>query len=238
MPFFVLDLFVTSWHKRVMDRNGVGTESEVGMAAPSNLTATCSSTAPGRDVAAAAFRLSPLALRRTDFASLGVEPAAERVRRRCLLSAGMDAGWLPAGRPRTKRRRSARSGRGKRIKEFGFRRNPLRAADSWKTFAWIRLSPALLRCSRALAERPAAWVFGGPPVGLSREERRRGQFRPTRGQTREFGDGSGFNGQFLDSSSRRFSGYLLPEAYQGRAGSALAVSAQATTGETSKLAQR
>ena len=49
------------------------------MEAPSNLTATCSSTALGRDVAAAAFRLSPLALRRIDFASLGVEPAAERV---------------------------------------------------------------------------------------------------------------------------------------------------------------
>ena len=41
------------------------------MEAPSNLTATCSSTALGRDVAAAVFRLSPLALRRIDFASLG-----------------------------------------------------------------------------------------------------------------------------------------------------------------------
>ncbi len=55
-----------------------GTESEVGMEAPSNLTASCSWTALGRDGAAAVFRLSPLALRRIDFALLGVEPAANR----------------------------------------------------------------------------------------------------------------------------------------------------------------
>ncbi len=47
------------------------------MEAPSNLTAI--STALGQDVAAAVFRLSPLALRRIDFASLGVEPEAQRI---------------------------------------------------------------------------------------------------------------------------------------------------------------
>ena len=136
-------------------------KSVVGMEAASKLTATCSSTALGRDVAAAAFRLSPLALRRMDFASLG-----RRTRRRTGLTAlslvgRQGSGWLPrsasADRPRTKRRRSARSGG----KQFGFRRNPLRTTDSWKTFAWILLSWALLRCSRALAECPAACVFGG-----------------------------------------------------------------------------
>ena len=177
------------------------------MEAPSNLTATCSSTALGRDVAAAAFRLSPLALRRIDFASLGVEPAAERVRRRCLRSAGMEAGWLPAGRPRTKRRRQ-READGK--KQFGFRRNPLRTADSWKTFAWIWLSSALLRCSRALAERPAAWVFGDRQ--WARGVRKAAAASSVQSGATS-GDGSGFNGQFLDSSSRRFSGYRLAEAY-------------------------
>ena len=58
-----------------MDRNGSGVESDLGMKAPSDLTATCGSTAMGRDVAAAVLRLSPLALMRIDFASLGVEQA-------------------------------------------------------------------------------------------------------------------------------------------------------------------
>ena len=49
------------------------------MEAASDVTATCSFTGLGRDVAAAAFRLSPLALRRIDFASLGVEPEAQRI---------------------------------------------------------------------------------------------------------------------------------------------------------------
>ena len=179
------------------------------MEAASNLTATCSSTALGQDVAAAAFRLSPLALRRIDFASLGVEPAAERVRRRCLRSQA----WKRVGCRRAGRGPSGGVSAKRRKKEFGFRRNPLRTANSWKTFAWIWLSSALLRCSRALAERPAAWTAFRDRQCLRREESRRAQFRPIRARRSTSGDGTGFNKQFLDSLSRRLSVYRLAEVY-------------------------
>ena len=81
-----------------MDRNGVGMESEVGIEAASNITATCNSTALKRDVAAAAFRLSPLALRRMDFASLGPSNPPPNGFDAVVFGRKAEAGWLPAGR--------------------------------------------------------------------------------------------------------------------------------------------
>ena len=188
-------------------------ESEVGIEAASNLTATCSSTALGRDVAAAAFRLTPLALRRMDFASLGVEPAAERLRRRCLRSAGREASWLPAERIGGQAAdQSGGVSAKRRRKQFGFRRNPLRTADSWKTFAWLRLSRAwlrlsraLLRLSRALAEGPAAWTIFSPRGVRNAAAASFVQSGST------WGTDAGSTVKFLDNSSRRFSGYRLTE---------------------------
>ncbi len=87
-----------------------GWKSEVGMQALSNLTATCSSIALGRDVAAAAFRPRPLALRRINFTSLG--PSKQPPNGFDGVVFGRQAGKrvgcrrsAPADRPRTKRRR-------------------------------------------------------------------------------------------------------------------------------------
>ena len=120
-----------------------------------------------------------------------------------LSSVGRQGSGLAAGgaHRRTGRGPSGGVSAKRRRKQFGFRRNPLRTADSWKTFAWIRLSPALLRCSRALAERPAAWtVFRGRQ--WARAVRNAAAASPSiRG---DFGGRSGFDGWFPYISSRQF----------------------------------
>ena len=98
--------------------------------------------------------------------------------RRAAKAAAMDAARLPAvsiGRPaessmmissRVAGPWSAQLARPPK-KQFGFRHKSLKSCDSGKTFAWILLSRALLRLSRALTECSRIWILGlagSPPA--------------------------------------------------------------------------
>jgi len=99
-----------------------------------------------------------------------------------------------AGGPHRRRIGCGRNGGDQREadeKQFGFRPKPLKKADSWKTFAWIRLSSALLRCPRTLAECPAAWTVFRGCLCSRRGERRRGEFHPIRRQAMDFEEEAG-----------------------------------------------
>ncbi len=85
------------------------------MEALSNLIATCSSTALGRDVAAAAFPLSPLALRRIDFASLGPSNQPPNGSDGVVFGQQEGSGSAASGQAAGQAEALARSGRKKRI---------------------------------------------------------------------------------------------------------------------------
>ncbi len=87
------------------------------------------------------------------------------------LQLNIDAGRLPAeriGRQAGDEAEATSAKQTENKKQFGFRPKRLKNPNSWNTFALLRLSPALLRLPKPLAECSLAWIVVQVAPALSR----------------------------------------------------------------------